>query len=297
METIETPLTKLFGIKYPIMLAGMGKVSSPKLTAAVTNAGGIGCLGGFRFTPRMLKLQIKHIKNNLIDKAAPFGIDLLIPKVGGDARATNYDYTKGNLLALIDIMIEEKVKLFVCAVGVCPKKAVKKLHENGILYMNMIGSPKHVKYALEAGADILCCQGGEAGGHTSDIATTCLLPKVIDMVKGKRSPLTGQRIYCVAAGGIFDGRGLASALTYGAQAVWLGTRFVACNESGASLEHKQAVVGNTCDNTMRTEIYTGRPLRLMKHSYAVNWETNRKDEMKRLLQNGILPYKDDLENN
>eukprot|EP01083_Nonionella_stella_P252559 870023_1 len=94
-ETIETPLTKLLGIKYPIMLAGMGKVASPKLTAAVTNAGGLGCIGGVNFTPRILKLQIKTIKKHLVNKNAPFGVDLLIPKVGGKARPTNYDYTKG----------------------------------------------------------------------------------------------------------------------------------------------------------------------------------------------------------
>ena len=112
-ETIETPLTKLLGIKYPILLAGMNKAAGPKLAAAVTNAGGLGVIGGVGFTPRLLKLTIKHLKKDLKDKNAPFGVDLLIPKVGGSARKTNYDYTKGKLDQLIDIIIDSGAKLFV----------------------------------------------------------------------------------------------------------------------------------------------------------------------------------------
>eukprot|EP01084_Bolivina_argentea_P149287 260801_1 len=161
--------------------------------------------------------------------------------------------------------------------------------------MNMIGSPKHVKYALNAGADILCCQGGEGGGHTGEIPTTCLLPRCVDLVKGHKSPLTGQPIYCVGAGGIFDGRGLAMALDYGAQAVWVGTRFVCCKESGATDKHQQTIMDATCHDTIRTEIYSGRPLRVNKHKYAVDWEVNRKDEMRKLLKSGVLPFLNDLE--
>eukprot|EP01084_Bolivina_argentea_P312306 540681_1 len=267
----------------------MGKVASPKLTAAVTNAGGLGCVGGVNFTPRILKLQIQAVKKLLTDPNAPFGVDLLIQKVGSGARATNTDYTKGKLNELIDIIIEQKAKLFVSAVGVAPKHVAKKLHDNGILYMNMVGSPRHVKHALEAGADILCVQGG----HTGNIATSCLLPKCIDMVK-KRKSLTGRPIYCVAAGGIFDGRGLAMALSYGAEAVWVGTRFVCCTESGATKKHKQNIINARCDDTMKTEIYSGRPLRINKNKYALNWEINRKTEMRKLLKQGILPFFYDL---
>ena len=137
-ETIETPLTKLLGIKYPIILAGMNKAAGPQLAAAVTNAGGLGVIGGVGFTPRILKLTIKNLKKDLVDKNAPFGVDLLIPQVGGSARKTNYDYTKGKLDALIDIIIEAKPKLFVCAVGVPPTRIVEKLHNANILIMNMV---------------------------------------------------------------------------------------------------------------------------------------------------------------
>merc|ERR1740129_1904651 len=105
-ETIETPLTKLLGIKYPIILAGMNKAAGPKLAAAVTNAGGLGVIGGVGFTPRILKLSIKHLKKDLASPDLPFGVDLLLPKVGEGARKTNYNYTKGKLDKLIDIIIE-----------------------------------------------------------------------------------------------------------------------------------------------------------------------------------------------
>merc|ERR1719210_998444 len=137
------------------------------------------------------------LKDDLEDKNAPFGVDLLLPQVGGGARKTNKDYTGGTLPELIDIIIEEKAALFVAAVGVPPKWAVDKLHGAGIPVMNMIGSPKHVAKALEVGVDIICAQGGEGGGHTGEIATSLLIPKVVDLCKGKISSLTGKNVAVV----------------------------------------------------------------------------------------------------
>merc|ERR1712007_299747 len=133
------------------------------------------------------------------------------------------DYTGGTLPELIDIIIEEKAALFICAVGVPPKWAVEKLHAAKIPVMNMIGAVKHAAKALEAGVDIICAQGGEGGGHTGDTPTSILIPKVVDLCRDKVSPLTGKPISVVAAGGIFDGRGLSMALNMGADAVWVGT--------------------------------------------------------------------------
>lgn len=294
-ETIRTPLCDMFGIKYPIMLAGMNKAAGSKLAAAVTNAGGLGVFGGVNYTPKMLRRRIKQIKKLLVNKDAPFGVDLLLPKVGKGARATNHDYTSGKLDELIDIIIEEKAKLFVSAVGVPPKRVVDRLHAAGIPVMNMIGAPKHVKYALEAGCDIICAQGGEGGGHTGDVATSILIPHVVDMCKGHKSPLTGKPVHVVAAGGIYDGRGLAMALSLGAEAVWVGTRFVMSKEAGASKEHQKAIETASVHDSMRTLVYTGRPLRVKKNFYITDWENNRKKEMGRLLAQGKIPYKADLE--
>ena len=119
----------------------------------------------------------------------------------------------------------------------------------GIPVMNMIGAPKHVKKAIDAGVDIICAQGGEGGGHTGEIPTSVLIPKVCDLVNeiGATSPLTGAPIHVMAAGGIFDGRGLAMALALGASGVWVGTRFVASQEAGAPPRHQKAVVRTNLD--------------------------------------------------
>merc|ERR550532_3895000 len=127
-ETVHSPLLDLLGIKYPIILAGMNKAAGSKLAAAVTNAGGLGVFGGVNYTPKMLRRRIKQIKKLLHNKDAPFGVDLLLPKVGKGARATNYDYTSGKLDALIYIVIEEGAKLFVSAVGVPSQHTVDRLH-------------------------------------------------------------------------------------------------------------------------------------------------------------------------
>ena len=131
-HVVKTRITEMFGIKHPIILAGMNVAAGPELAAAVTNCGGLGVIGGVGYTPEFLREQIKMLKDGLKDKNAPFGVDLLLPKVGGGARATNKDYTKGQLPELIDIIIESGAKLFVSAVGVPPKYAVDKLHAAGI---------------------------------------------------------------------------------------------------------------------------------------------------------------------
>ncbi|KAJ1560069.1 hypothetical protein HK405_008350, partial [Cladochytrium tenue] len=202
----------------------------------------------------------------------------------------------GKLPELIDIIIQEKARLFVSAVGVPPRWAVDKLHAAGIPVMNMIGAPKHVAKALEAGVDIICAQGGEGGGHTGDVPTSVLIPKVVDLCKGKKSSLNGQPIYVVAAGGIYDGRGLAMALCFGAQAVWVGTRFICATEAGAPKAHQKAVLKAGYHDTIRTIIYTGRPMRVLKTPYIMNWEENRQAEIKQLTSSGKLPWKVDEEN-
>lgn len=294
-EKIRTPVTDLFKINHPVLLAGMNVAAGPKLAAAVTNAGGLGVIGGVNYTPDMLRDQIAELKSHLDDKSAPFGVDLLLPQVGGSARKTNYDYTKGKLNDLVDIVIEEKAKLFVSAVGVPPREVVEKLHKNGILYMNMIGHPKHVRKCLDLGCDIICAQGGEGGGHTGDVPTTVLIPAVVDAVRGHKSPLTGQPVQVVAAGGIHNGALLAASLMMGASAVWVGTRFVLSEEAGAPEAHKEAVRTAGFDDTVRTLIFTGRPLRVRKNPYIENWETERQVEIKELTAKGTLPYEKDLD--
>jgi NAD(P)H-dependent flavin oxidoreductase YrpB (nitropropane dioxygenase family) len=294
-ESFATPLTKLFGIKHPILLAGMNVAAGPELAAAVTNAGGLGVIGGLGYTPKFMKEVIQEVKDNLVDKNAPFGVDLLLPQVGGNARKTNHDYTGGQLPQLIDVICESGAKLFVSAVGVPPRWAVEKLHAAGIVCMNMIGSTRHVKKALAAGMDIICAQGTEGGGHTGDTATSVLIPQVVDLCRGKMSELNGKPIQVLAAGGIFDSRGLAMALALGASGVWVGTRFICAEEAGAPPAHQKTVLGLSSEGTARTIIFSGRPLRGAMTPYVKDWEENRREEIKELTGRGILPAYHDIQ--
>jgi len=294
-QKIRTVTTDLLKINHPVLLAGMNVAAGPKLAAAVTNAGGLGVIGGVGYTPDMLKEQIAELKSFLKDKSAPFGVDLLLPQVGGNARKTNYDYTKGKLDQLVDIVIESGARLFVSAVGVPPKHVVEKIHKAGILYMNMIGHPKHVKKCLELGVDIICAQGGEGGGHTGDVPTTVLIPTVAQLVKGHKSPMSGEPVQVIAAGGLFNGQSLAAALQLGASGVWVGTRFVLSEEAGASKAHQEAVRTAGFDDNIRTIIFTGRPLRVRNNPYIQNWEENRSEQIRELTSKGKIPVEYDME--
>jgi NAD(P)H-dependent flavin oxidoreductase YrpB (nitropropane dioxygenase family) len=161
--------------------------------------------------------------------------------------------------------------------------------------MNMIGHPKHVKKCLDLGVDIICAQGGEGGGHTGDTPTTVLIPAVVALCKGKTSPMTGQPVQVVAAGGIYNGQTVAAALMLGASAVWVGTRFILTDEAGASKAHQEAVRTAGHDDNVRTIIFTGRPLRVRNNPYIQNWEENRAAEIKELTSKGVIPVEHDFE--
>jgi NAD(P)H-dependent flavin oxidoreductase YrpB (nitropropane dioxygenase family) len=207
----------------------------------------------------------------------------------------SYDYTKGKLNELVDIVIESGCKLFVSAVGVPPKAIVDKLHKHGIYYMNMIGHVKHVQKCIDLGVDIICAQGGEGGGHTGDIPTTVLIPACVEICQKAKSPLTGGPVQVIAAGGIHNGQLLAASLMMGAGAVWVGTRFILTDEAGAPKAHKDAVRTAGHDDNVRTIIFTGRPMRVRNNEYISDWENNRVQEMKELAAKGTIPYEADLD--
>jgi len=153
---------------------------------------------------------------------------------------------------------------------------------------------KHVDKCIEAGVDIVCAQGGEGGGHTGDIPTSILLPKVVEACSGRLSPLTGEPIMVVGAGGIFDGRGLASCLAAGCSGVWVGTRFIASEEAGAGPMHKKRVVESDYGDTMRTIIYTGRPMRIFRTPYTLDFEANRAKEIEEMQNMGVPAFIKDI---
>jgi len=284
-DRFETDLTRKLGIRYPIMVAGMGHVTGAELAAAVSNAGGIGTIGAIGMSTEGLRAAVKDLKGRLqpgnsIAGTLPFGVDLLLPQVGGNARKTNKDYTGGQLEAIVDMMIEEKVPLFVCAVGIPPKWVVEKLHQSGILVMNMAGHPKHVVKALDVGVDMICATGTEGGAHSGDISTMVLLPQVADQCKGKA--------VLVGGGGLFDGRGIAACMALGAQGVWMGTRFIMSPEANVPPGYHDQIKKATSADTRRIEIYSGRPLRVIKNPVNEYWAQNE-GEMREMLNKGVVP--------
>ena len=239
--------------------------------------------------------MIHELKAALASPHLSFGVDLALPQVGGGARPTNHDYTHGQLDALVDVIIDEGARLFVSAVGVPPRRVVERLHAGGVVVMNMVGAPRHAEKAFDVGCDIVCAQGGEGGGHTGEIPNSILVPACVDVARRYRpAMLAGREGMVVAAGGIYDGRGLASSLVQGAVGVWVGTRFVASEEAGCSRMHKEAVVSAGFGDTLRTLVVSGRPLRVRRNDYIDGWEA-RPEEIKGLTEKGRVPMMQDMD--
>ncbi len=203
---MKTRLTELLNIEHPVMLAGMGGVSYSTLAAAVSNAGGYGCLGASTMSSEQLAAEIARTR---VLTTKPFGVDLL----------TAFPDT---LVANVELLIEGGASTFVAGLGV-PRHVIDLCHDHNVLVISMCGKVEHAKRALDAGCDVVVAQGTEAGGHTGTVATMPLVPLIVDAMNGQ--------IPVVAAGGLFDGRGLAAALALGADGVWIGTRFIATPEA------------------------------------------------------------------
>src|SRR5215470_17912573 len=249
--TIRTPLCDMLGIKYPIMLAGMGGVSYGELAAAVSEAGGFGTLGMAGRSLEQIKHEMKVVRDNT-DK--PFGVDLLaaVPE---------------SLERTADLIIEGSAKAFISGLGVPPPHLVKKFHDAGLKVMNVSGTVRHAKSAEAGGLDAVVAQGTEAGGHTGRIAGFALIPQIVDAVK----------IPVIAAGSIVDGRGLAAALVLGAQGVWIGTRFIATAAAHAGQMYKDVIVDASDEDTIITRCYSGKPMRVFKNPYVADWERRPQD--------------------
>lgn len=251
--TLRTRLTEALGVEHPVMLAGMGGVSYHRLTAAVSDAGGFGCLGASVMRDEQMVEEIAQVRA-ATDK--PFGVDLLTAM-------------PGDLVRQVELLIEGGAKVFVAGLGV-PAQAVDLCHRHGVLVANMCGKVVHARKAIDAGCDLVVAQGTEAGGHTGQVATMPLVPLIVDAVGGQ--------LPVVAAGGIFDGRGLAAALSLGADGVWLGTRFIATPEAQSVLGFKDALVASGEDGTVVSRAYSGKTMRVLRNSYTDEWET-RADEL------------------
>ncbi len=248
--TLHTPLCDLLGVKHPIMLAGMGGVSYAELAAAVSNAGGYGVLGMAGRGPDFIREQMRQVRK-LTDK--PFGVDLLAA-------------SPESLIESVDVIISEGASSFVAGLGV-PMPILEKLKKAGLKVMVVCGAVKHAVKAEQAGCDAVICQGGEGGGHTGLVGTMPLVAQAVEAVK----------VPVVAAGGLYDGRGLAAALSLGAVGVWMGTRFIASAEAHAGQMYRDTIVEATDEDTVRTRCYSGKPMRVKKNPYVEDWESRPQD--------------------
>lgn len=264
---IKTPICDLFKIEVPIFLAGMGGVAYANVCAAVSEAGGYGTLGMASEDPDGIRREMKKVRE-LTDK--PFGVDLLaaLPE---------------QMMAAIDVIIEEGASAFIAGLGV-PGPVVQKCHDNGLLVMSMCGKVSHAVAAQAAGCDVVVAQGTEAGGHTGRVAGMALIPQVVDAVD----------IPVLGAGSIVDGRGLAAALAFGCQGVWMGTRFIASHEARASDSYKESIRSAREEDTTVTRCYSGKPMRVISNSYVADWERRPQDlqrfpeQMYASMQNGTM---------
>jgi enoyl-[acyl-carrier protein] reductase II len=180
----------------------------------------------------------------------PFGVDLLtaLPE---------------QMEANIEVVIREGAQVFVAGLGV-PREVIKLCHDNNVLVVNMCGKVRHAIAAVEAGCDLVVAQGTEAGGHTGTVATMPLVPQIVDAV--------GDRVPVVAAGGLFDGRGLAASLALGADGVWIGTRFIATPEARSTPGYKEALVRAADDGTVISRAFTGKTLRAVRNKTTQYYE-------------------------
>ena len=244
---MKTRLTDILGVEHPVMLAGMGGVSYAPLVTAVSEAGGFGCLGASTMSTERMVAQIAEVRAGT-DK--PFGVDLLTAM-------------PGDLVGQVHQIIDGGASVFVAGLGV-PADVVDLCHRHDVLVVNMCGKVDHARRALDAGCDIVVAQGTEAGGHTGLVATMPLVPQIVDAM--------GSDIPVVAAGGIFDGRGLAAALALGADGVWIGTRFIATPEAHGVAGYKDALVRTAEDGTTISRAYSGKTMRVVRNAYTTFYE-------------------------
>ena len=251
---MRTRLTDVLEIEHPVMLAGMGGVSYHRLASAVSEAGGFGCLGASTMGHEGMIDEIAKTRS-LTSK--PFGVDLLTA-------------VAGQVESQVQSVIDGGARVFVAGLGI-PRDVIELCHQSNVLVASMCGKVRHATAAVEAGCDIVVAQGTEAGGHTGLVATMALVPQVVDAV--------GERVPVVAAGGLFDGRGLAASLALGADGVWIGTRFIATPEARAVPGYKDVLLGLAEDGTVISRSYTGKTCRVVRNEWTQHFEEHP-DELK-----------------
>ncbi|WP_329241518.1 NAD(P)H-dependent flavin oxidoreductase [Streptomyces canus] len=242
---METALTRLVGIRRPIVQTGMGWVAGPRLVSATANAGALGILASATMTVDRLRDAVREVKSRT---DAPFGVNLRADAADAGDR--------------VRVIIDEGVR--VASFALAPSaELIGALKEAGVVVVPSVGARRHAEKVAAWGADAVIVQGGEGGGHTGEVATTVLLPQVVDSVD----------IPVVAAGGFFDGRGLVAALAYGAAGVAMGTRFLLTSDSTVPDSVKARYLAATVKDVTVTRAVDGLPHRMLRTDLVESLET------------------------
>ncbi|MER6956089.1 nitronate monooxygenase [Streptomyces sp. NPDC000618] len=241
---MDTALTALVGVRHPIVQTGMGWVAGPRLVSATANAGALGILASATMTLDQLRSAVQEVKSRT---GAPFGVNLRADAADAGDR--------------VRIIVDEGVRVASFALAPSPE-LIAELKEAGVVVIPSIGARRHAEKVAAWGADAVIVQGGEGGGHTGEVATTVLLPQVVDAVD----------IPVVAAGGFFDGRGLVAALAYGAAGVAMGTRFLLTSDSTVPDAVKARYLAATVRDVTVTRAVDGLPHRMLRTELVADLE-------------------------
>ena len=257
LKVLHTPVCDLLGIEFPVFQAGMGYVAFGTLAGEVSKAGGLGVIGAAYMSSETLCSEINKARS-ITDK--PFAVDILfgLPKSDGSETQT---YTR-EVEDHIRVVLEEKVPIVVSGLG-NPSGFIKKAHDQGIIVMSVVGNTKQAVRLEAEGVDVIIASGHEGGGHTGRVGTSVIVPSIVDKVK----------LPVIAAGGLVDGRGLVAALSFGAQGIWMGTRFVATQEASVHFNYKEKITQINDEGTVVTRAHSGKPCRLIKNNFTQLWET------------------------
>ena len=239
-DPLQTVLCELLGCRHPIIQTAMGWIAKPELVAAACNAGAFGFLACAVMRADEVGPAIERTRA-LTDR--PFGV--------------NFHMFQPGAREIVEILIAQRIPAVSFGRGP-DRKMIARMQQAGIKCVPTVGAVKHARKMAELGVDMLVVQGGEGGGHTGSVASTVLLPQVLDAVK----------IPVVAAGGFADGRGLAAALAFGAQGIAMGTRFLLTRESPVPLQTKQRYLSASTDDILVTDRLDGVPQRMIRNRIA-----------------------------
>jgi NAD(P)H-dependent flavin oxidoreductase YrpB (nitropropane dioxygenase family) len=257
MSRLHTPVCDLLGIDIPILQAGMSTYTSPELVAAVSNAGGLGIIGGLGRTPQDLSEEIARVRELT---TRPFGVNLVVSQLNSDA---------------VDVALELRVPVLSLSWGRAGEIA-RRAHDAGITVVHQVNTPEEAGKVASDGADVIVAQGNEGGGHVGGMATMPLVPQVVDVVNG---------VPVLAAGGIADGRGVAAALMLGAQGALIGTRFLATPEANGRGHSKDVILNALGSQTVASKFFDdvlgvrwpGSMVRSVRHPLLDRWAQRQQD--------------------